>query len=76
MNRAATEDVRSPVWPVISEVLRGSDAPSELAASVADLLDAWVAEDAPRLDADDDGFNDHAGRPYLMPCSNPSRKPS
>jgi hypothetical protein len=61
MNRAATEDVRSPVWPVISEVLRGGDAPSDLAASVIDLLDDWVAEDAPRLDADNDGFNDHAG---------------
>ena len=32
MNRSATEDVRSTVWPVISEVLAGGDAPSELAA--------------------------------------------
>lgn len=61
MNRSATEDVRSPAWPVISEVLRGGDAPSPLAAEVVDLLDAWVADDAPRLDADDDGFYDHAG---------------
>jgi hypothetical protein len=28
---------------------------------VVDLLDAWVDDDAPRLDADDDGFNDSAG---------------
>ena len=61
MNRSATEDVRSPAWPVVSEVLRGGDAPNSLAAEVVDLLDAWVAEDAPRLDADDDGFNDEAG---------------
>ncbi|MFT4613711.1 MAG: hypothetical protein ACI9NT_000852 [Bacteroidia bacterium] len=61
MNRSATEDVRSPVWPVISEVLRGGDAPSALSATVVDLLDDWVADDAPQLDADDDSFNDHAG---------------
>jgi hypothetical protein len=65
MNRSATEDVRSPAWPVISEVLRGGDAPSELAAEVVDLLEAWVEDDAPRLDADDDGFYDHAG-PTIM----------
>lgn len=65
MNRSATEDVRSPAWPVVSEVLRGGDAPSPLAAEVVDLLDAWVADDAPQLDADDDGFNDDAG-PTIM----------
>ena len=32
MNRAGTEDVRSPAWPVVSEVLRGGEAPSPLAA--------------------------------------------
>lgn len=61
MNRSATEDVRSPVWPVVSEVLHGGEAPSPLAAQIVDLLDAWVADDAPRLDADDDGFNDDSG---------------
>jgi hypothetical protein len=61
MNRAATTDVRSPAWPVVSELLRGGEAPSPLAAEVVDLLDAWVEEAAPRLDADDDGFYDHAG---------------
>ena len=65
MNRSATEDVRSPAWPVVSEVLSGGEAPSPLAAQVVDLLDAWVADDAPRLDADDDGFNDDAG-PTIM----------
>lgn len=61
MNLSATQDVRSIGWPTISEVLRGGDAPSELAANVVDFLDDWVADDAPRLDADDDGFNDSAG---------------
>lgn len=65
MNRSATEDVRSPVWPVVSDVLRTGEAPSQLAADVVDLLDAWVADDAPRLDADEDGLYDHAG-PTLM----------
>ena len=65
MNRSATEDVRSPAWPIVSELLRGGDAPSELAGEVVDLLDTWVADDAPRLDADDDGFYDVAG-PTIM----------
>jgi acyl-homoserine lactone acylase PvdQ len=65
MNRSATEDTRSPAWPLVSEVLRGGEAPNELAAEVVDLLDAWVEDDAPRLDADDDGFYDHPG-PAIM----------
>lgn len=65
MNRAATEDTRTPAWPAISEVLRGGDAPTPLAGAVVDLLDAWVAEDAPQLDADDDGNFDSAG-PTIM----------
>jgi acyl-homoserine lactone acylase PvdQ len=65
MNRAATEDVRSSVWPVISDVLLGGDAPSDLAKQAVALLDEWVADDAPRLDADDDGFADSPG-PLLL----------
>jgi acyl-homoserine lactone acylase PvdQ len=61
MNRAATEDERASVWPVISAVLAGGDAPSELAAQVVTLLDEWADDDAPRLDADDDGFADTPG---------------
>ena len=61
MNRAATEEVRSTVWPVVSEVLRGGDAPSPLAAQAVDILDAWVADDAPLVDADEDGTYDAAG---------------
>ncbi len=65
MNRAATEDVRSTVWPVISDVLAGGEAPTDLAAQAVAYLDEWVADDAPRLDADDDGFADSAG-PLLL----------
>jgi len=61
MNRAATEEVASTMWPVVSEVLAGGEAPSELAAEVAAILDEWVADDAPRLDGDDDGEHDVAG---------------
>jgi acyl-homoserine lactone acylase PvdQ len=61
MNRAATEDVRSTVWPVISAVLSEGEAPSDLAADAAAMLDEWVVDDAPRLDADDDGFHDSPG---------------
>ena len=65
MNRAATEDVRSPVWPVVSEVLHGGAAPNALDAQAVALLDDWVRRDAPRLDGDDDGQYDDAG-PTIM----------
>lgn len=65
MNRSATEDPSSLAWPTVSEVLAGGDAPSALAAEVVDLLDAWVADDAPRLDGDDNGNYDHAGPTIL-----------
>jgi len=61
MNRAATEDPRSTVWPVISEVLRSGDAPSPLAGEAVELLDDWVADDAPLLDRDEDGEYDDPG---------------
>jgi acyl-homoserine lactone acylase PvdQ len=65
MNRAATEDTRSPVWPVVSRVLRSGPAPSARDQEVVNLLDDWVRRDAPRLDADDDGLHDAAG-PAIM----------
>ena len=65
MNRSATEDVRSPAWPIVSELLRGGEAPSVLAGKIVDVLDAWVADDAPILDADNNGFNDQSG-PTIM----------
>jgi acyl-homoserine lactone acylase PvdQ len=65
MNRAATEDVRSPVWPVVSKVLRTGQAPNPRAQQVVDILDGWVRRDAPRLDADENGFYDSPG-PTIM----------
>jgi acyl-homoserine lactone acylase PvdQ len=65
MNRAATEDVRSPVWPIVSRVLRTGPAPSARDQKVVDILDDWVARDAPRLDADGDGLYDEPG-PVIM----------
>lgn len=65
MNRAATEDVRSPVWPVVSKVLHTGPAPSARDQKVVDLLDDWVRRDAPRLDADDNGLYDEAS-PAIM----------
>jgi acyl-homoserine lactone acylase PvdQ len=65
MNRAATEDIRSPVWPVVSKVLRTGSAPSARDQKVLDILDDWVARDAPRLDADNDGLFDEPG-PAIM----------
>jgi acyl-homoserine lactone acylase PvdQ len=66
MNRAATEDVRSPVWPVVSRVLKtAGPAPSARDARVLQILDDWVSRDAPRLDADNDGRYDDAG-PLIM----------
>jgi acyl-homoserine lactone acylase PvdQ len=65
MNRAATEDDRALVWPLISRVLRSGPAPNPLDQKVVDYLDNWVARDAPRLDADNDGKFDDAG-PTIM----------
>ncbi|HSP96822.1 MAG TPA: penicillin acylase family protein [Candidatus Dormibacteraeota bacterium] len=65
MNRAATADVRSPAWPLISRVLRTGSAPNPRDQEIVDLLDDWVNRDAPRLDADNDGIYDEAG-PVIM----------
>jgi hypothetical protein len=65
MNRAATQDVRSPVWPIVSRVLRTRQAPTGRDQQVVDILDDWVGRDAPRIDADSDTFYDEPG-PVIM----------
>jgi acyl-homoserine lactone acylase PvdQ len=65
MNRAATEDLRGPVWPVIRKVLAKGTAPNARDEQVAAVLDDWVSRDAPRLDANNDGAYDDAG-PVIM----------
>ena len=65
MNRAASQDVRSPAWPLISRVLGTGPAADPRDQAIVDLLDDWVGRDAPRLDADGDTFYDEAG-PVIM----------
>ena len=71
MNRSATEDVRSPVWPVISKVLRSGSAPSARDQQIVDILDDWVRRDAPRLDADNNGLYDEAAPAILDGIARP-----
>ena len=65
MNRAASEDVRSPVWPIVRRVLQNGTAPNARDQVVVDILDDWVNRDAPRLDANADTFYDEPG-PVIM----------
>ncbi len=56
MNRAATQDLRAvAVWPTIAKVLAGGPAPSPLAQQAANLVTAWVANGASRLDTTGNG---------------------
>ena len=65
MNNAATQDDSSLIWPVISELLAGGEAPSPLAAEAVAALDAWVADDAPIVDGDEDGnYDESAARVF------------
>ena len=74
MNRSATEDVRSPAWPVVSEVLRGGEAPSPLAGEVVDILDAWVAMTRPDWMRTRTDTLTTLARPSWMRCSNRWRR--
>src|SRR5438067_6862651 len=65
MNRAATQDVRSPVWPVVSRVLQMGSGPTPRDQQVVDIVDDWVDRDAPRLDKDADTYYDESG-PVIM----------
>ena len=66
MNRAATEDLRAvDVWPVIADVLKGGPAPDARSQQAADLVTAWVANGASRLDRDLDGKVDDPGAAVL-----------
>jgi acyl-homoserine lactone acylase PvdQ len=65
MNRAATQDTRSPVWSVVSRVLAAGLAPNARDQQVVDIVDEWMSRDAPRVDADADTFFDEPG-PVIM----------
>jgi acyl-homoserine lactone acylase PvdQ len=66
MNAAATQDVRVvELLPTLSEVLRGSAAPSARSMRMLELLEDWRAQGGSRLDRDLDGKIDHAGAAVL-----------
>jgi acyl-homoserine lactone acylase PvdQ len=62
MNGAATQDGRAVlVFPTIDAVLKGGAAPSPRAAQMLQLLEAWLAKGASRLDLNLDGKVDDPG---------------
>jgi acyl-homoserine lactone acylase PvdQ len=62
MNIGATQDLRAlVVWPTISELLHGGNAPSARAATLLSLVDAWRTSGSSRLDRDLDGKVDDPG---------------
>jgi acyl-homoserine lactone acylase PvdQ len=65
-NRAATQDLRAvEVWPVINRVLSGGPAPDARSRQAVDLVNAWIANGASRLDRDLDGKIDDPGAAVL-----------
>jgi acyl-homoserine lactone acylase PvdQ len=66
VNRAATQDLRAvEVWPVINRVLAGGPAPDARSQQAVELVNAWVANGASRLDRDLDGKIDDPGAAVL-----------
>ena len=66
MNRAATQDLRATdVWPLIKDVLAGGPAPDAMTQQAADLVSAWSAAGASRLDSELDGKIDAPGAAVL-----------
>ncbi len=62
MNAAATQDVRAIVMlPLLNRLLRGSKAPSTLAAQMLDLMNRWRQNGGNRLDLNNDGLIDDPG---------------
>jgi acyl-homoserine lactone acylase PvdQ len=68
MNKAATQDLRAAgsVLPAIAGVLATGPAPSAREQRMLDLLLAWRAAGANRLDRDGDGKMDAGGAPAIM----------
>jgi acyl-homoserine lactone acylase PvdQ len=66
VNRAATQDLRAvEVWPVINRVLGGGPAPDARSQQAVNMVNAWVAKGASRLDRDLDGRIDDPGAAVL-----------
>jgi acyl-homoserine lactone acylase PvdQ len=66
MNKAATQDLRAiALVPTIADVLQDSTAPSPRAQRLLQLLQAWTAAGASRLDRNGDGTVDDPGAAIL-----------
>ncbi len=62
MNAAATQDVRAVVMvPLLARLLRGSKAPTPMAAQMLDLMKQWRQNGGNRLDLNNDGLIDYPG---------------
>jgi acyl-homoserine lactone acylase PvdQ len=64
-NAGATGDPRTFLWPTVSAVLAKGQAPSPLAAAMAQTLDRWAAADGGWIDSDGDGKVDDAGQAVI-----------
>ena len=66
MNAAATQDLRSfGLTPTLSQLLRGSAAPTPRAQRMLELLEGWNAAGSSRLDRDLDGVIDAGPAPAI-----------
>jgi acyl-homoserine lactone acylase PvdQ len=66
VNRASTQDLRAVrVWPVVNRVLAGGPAPDARSQQAVDLVNAWLAKGASRLDKDLDRKIDDPGAAVL-----------
>ena len=62
MNAAATQDIRAiDTVPLLAKLLKGSQAPSQRAAEMLQLLVDWKNDGGSRLDRDNDGLIDDPG---------------
>jgi acyl-homoserine lactone acylase PvdQ len=62
MNAAATQDVRAVLTvPLLSKLLKGSNAPNQQAAQMLVRLKQWRKAGGNRLDLNNDGFVDNPG---------------
>ncbi len=62
MNAAATQDVRAIVMlPLLNKLLKGSKAPSPMAAQMLGLMNQWRQHGGNRLDLNNDGLIDYPG---------------
>jgi hypothetical protein len=72
MNAGATQDVRAIFQvPLMRRLLRGTEAPSPMAARMLELLIQWRANGGSRLDRDLDGLIDDPGAAIMDAASTP-----